>query len=73
MALQGVVGKREQKGGSAVKRSAVYAAIGLVLLIAGIYVSTLMTTAWIVIGTGMAIIGGGITGISAYLLGSGRQ
>ena len=42
--------------------------VGLALLMAGIYVSTLLTTPWVIIGTLMAIIGGGLTGVNAYSL-----
>ncbi|QUW22683.1 hypothetical protein JSQ81_03620 [Sporosarcina sp. Marseille-Q4063] len=42
--------------------------VGLALLMAGIYLSTLLTTAWVIIGTLMAIIGGGLTGVNIYFL-----
>ncbi|MDS9470929.1 hypothetical protein [Sporosarcina pasteurii] len=44
--------------------------VGLVLLMAGIYLSTLLSTVWIIIGTLMAVIGGGVMGVSTYFLGS---
>ncbi|UOQ85763.1 hypothetical protein [Gracilibacillus salinarum] len=42
--------------------------VGLSLLMAGIYLSTLLTTVWIIIGTLMAVIGGGLTGINTCFL-----
>ncbi|REB05153.1 hypothetical protein DVB69_15420 [Sporosarcina sp. BI001-red] len=40
--------------------------IGFVLLMAGIFVSTLLSTGWIISGTLIAIIGGGLMGMSSY-------
>lgn len=42
--------------------------VGLVIFMLGIYFSTLLTTGWIITGTLMAVIGGGIMGISTYFL-----
>lgn len=41
---------------------------GIALFITGVYVSTFLTTAWIIVGTLMAAIGGGLTGVNTYLV-----
>lgn len=46
---------------------------GLLLLMTGIYLSSFLTTAWVIIGTLMAIFGGGLTGINTYSLASTKK
>lgn len=47
--------------------------IGLALLIVGVYLSSLLTKDWIIIGTLMAVLGGGLTGINTYFLASTKS
>ena len=42
--------------------------IGVAFLMIGIYLSSLLTTAWIIIGTLMAVVGGGLTGVNTYYM-----
>jgi len=47
--------------------------VGLALLMAGVYLSSLLATAWVIIGTLMAVLGGGLTGVNTYLLVSAKK
>lgn len=48
------------------KIGSMFLGIGLVLLIAGIYISSLLNSGWVIIGTFMAVIGGSLMGLSTY-------
>lgn len=47
--------------------------VGIALLMAGVYLSSLLTTAWVIIGTLMAVLGGGLTGVNTYFLASAKK
>ncbi|MDN7240958.1 hypothetical protein QWY14_04110 [Planococcus sp. N028] len=42
--------------------------VGLLLFTSGIYLSTLLTTKWVVIGASLAVFGGILMGGSSYFL-----
>lgn len=42
--------------------------IGSILLAIGIYISTLLTPLWIIVGASFAVIGGTLMGVSAHFL-----
>lgn len=47
---------------------------GLVMFMLGLYLSSLFTTGWVIIGTLLAVLGGGATGASSYfILGKGDK
>ncbi|MDW0109690.1 hypothetical protein [Sporosarcina aquimarina] len=46
---------------------------GIVLFCTGIFFSTLLSTGWIVVGSLMALIGGGLLGISTHFFVSSRK
>lgn len=47
--------------------------VGLVMLVAGISLSALLTTGWIIIGTIMGVAGGFAMGISTYFLAAWKK
>ncbi|MCH4825327.1 MAG: hypothetical protein WBF39_12655 [Planococcus donghaensis] len=47
--------------------------LGVTLLMTGIYISSLLTTHWVVIGTFIAILGGGLMGINAHFLAATKR
>lgn len=48
------------------KIGSIFFLIGLVLLIAGISISSLLNTGWVIVGTFMAVTGGSLMGLSTY-------
>lgn len=50
------------------KKGILLFSIGLVLFMVGMFVATLLSTGWIITGTIMTVIGGGLIGISSYFI-----
>ncbi|MBM7660282.1 hypothetical protein JOC85_001049 [Bacillus mesophilus] len=40
--------------------------IGNSIFMTGVYISTLLTTYWVIIGTSLAVVGGIVMGLSSY-------
>ncbi|VDG98587.1 Uncharacterised protein [Lysinibacillus sphaericus] len=50
------------------KKGILLFSIGLVLFMVGMFVATLLSTGWIITGTIMTVVGGGLIGISPYFI-----
>ncbi|WP_025786180.1 hypothetical protein [Sporosarcina sp. D27] len=50
------------------KKGILLFSIGLVLFMVGMFVATLLSIGWIITGTLMAVIGGGLLGISSHFI-----
>ena len=57
-----------RKGVADLRKVHILNCVGLIIFMLGIYLSTFLSTLWVIVGTTLAMIGGGLIGTSSYFV-----